>query len=163
MDILQIRDELIRLGDINLLDLTENDAKRLIQHISKIVEDFKLELKNVNNPQPLIDIIEDDKQNYDMSIELMFLVYQQLLNLTPKKSILLDFVCYLDLVSGPDWEEELESIRNFANEDKVSEAIEVALKVDYHKFPLQKINMDKNKNHITDKLIAIKKSRKWQQ
>lgn len=133
MDILQIRDELIRLGDINLLDLTENDAKRLIQHISKVVEDFKLELKNINDSQPLIDIIEYDKQDYDMSIELMFLVYQQLLKVTPNRKILLDFVGYLDLVSGPDWEEELESMRDFVDEDKVSEAIEIALKVDYHK------------------------------
>jgi hypothetical protein len=133
MDILQIRDELIRLGNINLLDLTKDDSERLNQYISKVTEDFKLELKGVDNPQLLIDIIEEDKHDYDMSIELMFLVYQQLLKLTSNRNILLDFVCYLGLVSGPDWEEELEAIRNFVDEDKVSKAVEVALKVDYHK------------------------------
>jgi hypothetical protein len=133
MDILQIRDELIRLGNINFLDLTNDESEKVDQQIFKAIEDFKLELKNVKKPRILIDIIEDDKQDYDMSIELMFLVYQKLLKLAPNRNILLDFVCYLDLVSGPDWEEELESIRNFIDEDKVSEAIEVALKVDYHK------------------------------
>jgi hypothetical protein len=133
MDILQIRDEHIRLGNINFLDLTNDESEKVDQQIFKAIEDFKLELKNVKKPRILIDIIEDDKQDYDMSIELMFLVYQKLLKLAPNRNILLDFVCYLDLVSGPDWEEELESIRNFIDEDKVSEAIEVALKVDYHK------------------------------
>jgi hypothetical protein len=133
MDILQIRDELIRLGNINFLDLTKDESKKIDHQIFKTVEDFKLELKHVSNPQQLINIIEADKQNYEMSIELMFLVYQQLLKLTPARNILLDFVCYLDLVSGPDWEEELESIRYFIDEDKISEAVEVALKVDYHK------------------------------
>ncbi|WP_292471166.1 hypothetical protein [Methanolobus sp.] len=136
MGILQIRDELSRLGDINLLGLTNNDSKTLIQHISKVAEDFKLGLKGVDNPQLLIDIIEDDKQDYDMSIELMFLVYKQLLKLTPNRNILLDFVYYLDFVGGPDWKEELESIEKLVNEDKISEAVEIALKVDYHKFPL---------------------------
>lgn len=136
MDILQIRDGITRLMKCNYSRLSEGDAKRTRHYFLNLMEDFKFKLKEINNYQLLIDIIEEDKMNYDMPIKLMFLVYQRLIELQPNKDILLGFADYLELISGPDWEEEIDAIRMFVSDNKISEAIKVALKVDYYKYPV---------------------------
>ncbi|WP_157860174.1 hypothetical protein [Methanosarcina acetivorans] len=111
--------------------------KKAKLHLFNLSEDFKLKLKETKEPDLLINIVEEDKKNYDMPIDLMFLVYQRLIELQPHKNILLDFASYLLDIGGPDWEEELEAIRKFTNDDKIHEAVEVALKVDYLKYPFR--------------------------
>lgn len=117
-------------------DYDENSLKEVRPYFSNLVEEFKLKLEIIDDSAQLTNIIEEDKKNYDMPSNLMFLVYQRLLKLEPQKNTLLDFANYLGFVGGPDWEEELESINRFVNEDKIPEAVEVALKVDYYKFPI---------------------------
>ncbi|AKB32381.1 hypothetical protein MSSIH_1691 [Methanosarcina siciliae HI350] len=92
-------------------------------------------MKGTDDSKLLTNIVEDDKKNYDMPIHLMFLVYQRLIELQPHKNTLLDFADYLWVIGGPDWEEEREEIRKFTNNDRIKEAVEVALKVDYFKYP----------------------------
>ncbi|AAM05439.1 predicted protein [Methanosarcina acetivorans C2A] len=137
MDILQMRDEINRSMKCNYSRLSENDVKKAKLHLFNLSEDFKLKLKETKEPDLLINIVEEDKKNYDMPIDLMFLVYQRLIELQPHKNILLDFASYLLDIGGPDWEEELEAIRKFTNDDKIHEAVEVALKVDYLKYPFR--------------------------
>lgn len=136
MNVLQMRDEINRLMKCNHLSLSENDSKRVTQYFSNLEKEFKVKLKETDDPKLLINIVEEDKKNYDMPIDLMFLVYQRLIEIQPHKNILLDFASYLDFIGGPDWEEELEAIRMFVNANKIHEAVEVALKVDYYKFPV---------------------------
>ncbi|WP_148705260.1 hypothetical protein [Methanosarcina siciliae] len=130
-----MRDEINRLMKCNHLKLSENDSKRVIQYLSNLEDEFKVKLKGTDDSKLLTNIVEDDKKNYDMPIHLMFLVYQRLIELQPHKNTLLDFADYLWVIGGPDWEEEREEIRKFTNNDRIKEAVEVALKVDYFKYP----------------------------
>nr|WP_321496343.1 hypothetical protein [uncultured Methanolobus sp.] len=133
MNILQIRDKINIIMNSSESDYDENDLKEVRLHFSNLVEEFKLKLEITDDSDQLTNITEEDKKNFDMPSNLMFLVYQRLLKLEPQKSTLLDFANYLWIVGGPDWKEELDLIRKFADEDKIPEAVDVALKVDYHK------------------------------
>jgi hypothetical protein len=135
MNILQIRDEITKIRNYYESDFDENGLKKIKQRLSDLIEEFKIKLEETNESALLSDIIEEDKKNYDMPINLMFLVYQRSLKLEPQKNTLMDFANYLGFVGGPDWEDELEAIIGFTKEDKINEAVEVALKVDYNKYP----------------------------
>lgn len=135
MDILQMRDEINKVRNYKKSDFDEKGLEKIRQYISNLKDEFKLKLKETDDPALLINIVEEDKKNYDMPIDLMFLVYQRLIELQPHKNILLDFADYLWIIGGPDWEEELEAIRKFTNDDRIKEAVEVAQKVDYFKYP----------------------------
>ncbi|KKG27597.1 hypothetical protein EO97_11075 [Methanosarcina sp. 2.H.T.1A.15] len=135
MDILQMRDEINKIRNYKKSDFDENGLIKIRQRLSNLSEEFKLKLKETNEPALLVSIIEEDKKNYDMPIDLMFLVYQRLIKIQPHKNILLDFANYLGFIGGPDWEEELEEIIKLANDDRIKEAAEIALKVDYFKYP----------------------------
>lgn len=128
-----MRDDINKIMNSSESDYDENSLKEVRLYFLNLVEKFKLELEITDDPALLIDIIEENQKNYDMPRNLMFLVYQRLIELQPEKNILLDFANYLWIIGGPDWKEELEAIRKFVDKDKIPEAVEVALKVDYYK------------------------------
>lgn len=134
MNVLQTGNEIVRLMKCNYPPSSEIEDKRKGPYFSILIAEFKIKLKENDNPKLLIDFIEDNIKTYNMPIELMFLVYQRLIELEPKKSNLLDFSIYLWNVGGPDWKEELGAIEKFVGEDKISEAVELAMKVDYWKY-----------------------------
>ncbi|WP_440945327.1 hypothetical protein ACSAZL_14425 [Methanosarcina sp. T3] len=134
MNILQARDGLLRFYNVNTLFIDRNDVKRMEPCYLHISEVFKVKLKENDDPKLLITIIEDDKKRYDMPISLMFLVYQRLIELQPQKENVLEFIYYLEPVSGPDWEEEIDAMKKSIAEDNMPEAVGIALKVDYNKY-----------------------------
>jgi hypothetical protein len=140
MDLLQIRDEIDQVMDFKkrrkCQKPNENDQSKARQYFSNCYNEFIIKLKETDDIAKLIDIIERDKETYSMPVELMFLVYQRLIELQSNKNHLLDFSIYLWNVGGPDWKEELEAIEKLAKEGKIPEAAEVALKVDYYKYPI---------------------------
>lgn len=135
MDILQMRDEINKIRNYKKSDFDENGLTKIRQRLSNLSEEFILKLKETDEPVLLVNIVEEDKKNYDMPIDLMFLVYQRLIEIQPHKNILLDFANYLGFIGGPDWKEELEAIIKLTNDDRIKEAVGVALKVDYFKYP----------------------------
>ena len=132
MDLLQIRDEINRLMKCNYPYSSEIDAARA--YLPDIITEFEIKLKENKDSKLLINIVEGNKENYLIPIDVMFLVFQRLIELQPNKNHLLDFSIYLWNVGGPDWKEELEAIEKLVKEDKIHEAVEIALKVDYYKY-----------------------------
>jgi hypothetical protein len=133
MDILQIRNEIARLMKCNYPYSSEINAKRSTENFSYLINQFETKVKETDDPKLLSNIVEENKKNLLMPIDKMFLVYERLIELEPKKRNLLDFATYLWIIGGPDWKEELEAIEKLVDEDKIPESVEVALKVDYYK------------------------------
>ena len=139
MDLLEVKNliletHIIRFDKVEVFDSIEEIT---YPNYSKYKVRFTDELKNTLNPEILFEIVEKDE--WEMPVDLMFLVYQRLIELHPQKDVLLTFANYLGFVGGPDWEEEVDSIKKFVNEDKISKAVEVALKVDYYKYQSENI------------------------
>src|SRR5690606_26454253 len=75
----------------------------------KIYVLLRAKIRKETNPQPLAEALNRDiGELMYPHISLMFEIYQRAIQLDPtNENLITDFVDYVDIHSGPDWQEEV--------------------------------------------------------
>lgn len=122
------------LMGVNRNELSEVQLISVNKKIKDTMEKIEIELKCTQDASILKEIIEEDRYLYIFPIDLMFHVFQRLIQLeTDKKRYLEDFQNYL-LLFGPDWQEEAKEISNALEKENIETAVSIAQQVDYDKY-----------------------------
>lgn len=106
------------------------------KEFEKIYVLLRAKIRKETNPQPLAEALNRDiGELMYPHISLMFEIYQRAIQLDPtNENLITDFVDYVDIHSGPDWQEEVEQIRSLLHQNQIEEASNTALQIDYHKW-----------------------------
>lgn len=122
------------LQKLNWSNLGEKELKEMELKYNLVITGIAEELKRVNDPSLLKEIIINNDSNDYMPIETMFRVYQRLISIEEDKySVLNDFSRYL-LLYGPDWQDESTEITTALDNGEIENAVQIALQVNYDKY-----------------------------
>lgn len=133
MNAIEISKVIWELRDINWAEFSLEEQTVLNEKFEKAIKLLEEEIENTDITD-LDYIKEKDKESFSMPVQVMFKVYQNIIQIDYNISEnLKGFSNYLSFY-GPDWEEEVRDILNFLEQDKIEEAKEIAMKVDYHKY-----------------------------
>lgn|GEM_PF-2939715 len=132
-DILEIRDSILKIVDTLDEEYSQKEREELDISYLRCEEEFLRELEETTNLDLLLTIIEEDKNNHRIPIDLIFRVYQRLIELKLYRESFIDFANYI-LLYDPDWKEEASTLIEFANSSEFEKAKVVANSIDYDKF-----------------------------
>jgi hypothetical protein len=119
-----------------LIFLHKNYEPGKEKDIQKLYDVLKEEIKKETDPDVIIEAINKDISDLMyLSTSFMFEVYQRAIELNPMNVRLIEsFVDYVDIHSGPDWEVEVNQIRDLLRSNCIEKAAQVALQIDYNKW-----------------------------
>ena len=70
-----------------------------------------------------------------LRVSFLFVVYKKAIQLDPlNKKLIEDFIYYVEIHSGPDWEQEINKVKTLLNNGEVEKAGNESLKIDYNKW-----------------------------
>lgn len=133
MDAIEISKVIWELRDINWAEFSLEEQTVLNAKFEKAIKLLEEEIEKTNVTD-LVYIKEKDQESFSMPVQVMFKVYQNIIEVDYNISEnLKDFANYLSFY-GPDWEEEVRGMLHYLEQDKIEEAKEIAMKVDYFKY-----------------------------
>lgn len=106
------------------------------EKINNKYSSLKEKINAETDPSMIIKALDRSfEELFVLDIPFMFEAYQKAIQLDPLNTKLIEeFIFYVDVHSGPDWEEEVEKVRMLLNKGEIEKAGKVALKIDYYKW-----------------------------
>ncbi|EGK06712.1 hypothetical protein HMPREF9374_4048 [Desmospora sp. 8437] len=108
--------------------------------LEKVINDkYEILIHKINGETDSNAIINAlDKDISDLMylrVSFMFLVYKKAIQLDPvNKKLIEDFIDYVEIHSGPDWEQEINKVRMLLDNDEIEKAGNKSLNIDYNKW-----------------------------
>ncbi len=106
------------------------------EKINNKYSSLKEKINAETDPSMIIKALDRSfEELFVLDIPFMFEAYQKAIQLDPLNTKLIEeFIFYVDVHSGPDWEEEVEKVRMLLNKGEIEKAGKVALTIDYYKW-----------------------------
>ncbi|MFD1427624.1 hypothetical protein JOD24_001449 [Kroppenstedtia sanguinis] len=99
--------------------------------------DFLIDqIKDETDASVLIHALDKDISDLMyLDVYFMFFAYKKAIQLDPvNKGLIEDFIYYVDIHSGPDWEQEVNKVRMYLDHHEIEKAGKESLKIDYNKW-----------------------------
>lgn len=118
-----------------IIDMHKNYKEINNVELEKLYDLLKEKLSNETRPEVIAKALDRDIVDLMQPfVWFMFDMYQKAIELDPlNEKLIKDFLLYVDIHSGPDWEEEVREIRKLLDSKQIEQAAKAALQIDYNK------------------------------
>ncbi|EST12730.1 hypothetical protein [Sporolactobacillus laevolacticus] len=121
--------KLLDLSEKNWFDYSQKERANLESEYNHLIELFIKSIKSESDRAVIQSIIELEKKKLFLPTNCLINLYKQALSLSDEKIELLnEFLSFLDLYS-PDWDVEVDNIKNALKNRSITDAYDLAMHV----------------------------------